>query len=53
MSHLRFILAITRVAAAVALAALVIKIAPALADHAAGHPGTYAAQAASAVSRTH
>lgn len=52
MSHLRFILATARVAAAVALVALVIKIAPTLVDHAAGHSGTYASQAAATAPRT-
>ena len=52
VSHLRFILATARVAAAVALVALVIKIAPTLVDHAAGHSGTYASQAAAAAPRT-
>jgi len=52
VSHLRYILAAARMAAAMALVALVIKIAPTLADHAAGHSGTYATQAAAAPART-
>jgi len=48
VSHLRFILAAARVAAAMALVVLVIKIAPTLADHAADHSGTYASTATAA-----
>ncbi|MEO8754214.1 MAG: hypothetical protein ABI624_16205 [Casimicrobiaceae bacterium] len=48
MSHFRFLLAAARVVAAMALAILVIKIAPTLAGAAAGHAGTYAAPAAAA-----
>ena len=49
MSHFRILLAAARVVAAMALAFLVIRIAPTLAGHAAGHAGTYATPAATAV----
>jgi len=51
--HLRFILKALRIAVAIALAALVIKIAPTLASHAAGHANTYGPATPAASARVH
>ena len=51
MSPLQFILQFARMAAAVALVMLVIKIAPTMADLAALHSGTYAASPAAVAAR--
>jgi hypothetical protein len=52
VSPMHLMIRALRVAAGVTLVALVIKIAPTLADHAAGHSGTYATQTAAAAPRT-
>lgn len=53
MPNLRHILVATRVVVVVGLAALLIKAAPTLVSHAAGHASTYTAPAAAAVARGH
>lgn len=49
MPSLKQLVTIARVVAIVALAAVVLKVAPTLAQHAAGHSGTYAGAAAPVV----